>query len=282
MGCYTDPFEGSHCGNTVLSGASSVIEVHDFHKTYSETVAVAGLSFHVEPGQVLALVGPNGAGKTTTLRVLAGIIPPTSGRLSVEGCDVVTDPIAAKRLLAYVPDDPKLFETLTVWEHFEFVAEAYRVRDYTDRAAELLHRLDLQEKRDTLAQELSRGMRQKVAIACAYLHDPKAILLDEPLTGLDPRGIRTMKDSILRRSRNGAAVVISSHLLALVEDVCTHMLILDRGKRLFFGRIDEARAAFADLSDNASLEEVFFRATEHDSVTKGDGTEGNGSKHPTD
>lgn len=264
-----------------------MIEVHDFHKTYSETVAVAGLSFHVEPGEILALVGPNGAGKTTTLRVLAGIIPPTSGRLTVAGCDVVADPIAAKRLSAYVPDDPKLFETLTVWEHLEFVAEAYRVRDYTDRATELLERFDLQEKRDTLAQELSRGMRQKVAIACAYLHDPKAVLFDEPLTGLDPRGIRTMKDSILRRSQNGAAVIISSHLLALVEDICTHMLILDRGKRLFFGRIDEARAAFADLSADASLEEVFFRATEHDNGAKEDGAkedgaQRNGPSHPTD
>ena len=265
-----------------FGGASSVIEVHDFHKTYNETVAVAGLSFHVEPGQILALVGPNGAGKTTTLRVLAGIIPPTGGRLAVAGCDVVADPIAAKRLSAYVPDDPKLFETLTVWEHLEFVAEAYRVRDYTDRADELLQQFELQEKRETLAQELSRGMRQKVAIACAYLHDPKVVFFDEPLTGLDPRGIRTMKDSIVRRSSDGAAAVISSHLLALVEDVCTHMLILDRGKRLFFGRIDDARAAYADLSASASLEEVFFRATEQDDRANGNGSELNAPSPPTD
>ncbi|KKK55337.1 hypothetical protein LCGC14_3075550, partial [marine sediment metagenome] len=177
--------------------------------------------------------------------------------------------------------DPKLFETLTVWEHLEFVAEAYRVSDYTEGATELLERFDLLEKRDTLAQELSRGMRQKVAIVCAYLHDPKAVLFDEPLTGLDPRGIRTMKDSILRRSRNGTAVVISSHLLALVEDVCSHMLILDRGKRLFFGRMDEARAAFDNLSENASLEEVFFRATEHNHRTEGNGPSPPTASHPT-
>ncbi len=239
-----------------------MIDVRDFHKTYRETVAVAGLDFHVGPGEILGLIGPNGAGKTTTLRTLAGIIPPTRGQLRVAGNDVVAEPVAAKRQMAYVPDDPKLFEMLTVSEHLEFVAAAYRVGDCRQRAADLLQQFDLHEKRDTVAQELSRGMRQKVAILCAYLHDPKVLLFDEPLTGLDPRGIRNMKDSIHRRVDAGAAVIISSHLLSLVEDVCTHLLILNRGQRLFFGRMDEARAAFEDLHADASLEEVFFRATE--------------------
>jgi ABC-2 type transport system ATP-binding protein len=239
-----------------------MISVRDFHKTYRETVAVAGLSFEVAAGEILGLVGPNGAGKTTTLRAVAGIIPPTRGQLIVAGHDIVSQPIPAKRALAYVPDDPKLFESLTVWEHLEFVAAAYRVDDAQRKARELLSLFELEEKQDTVAQELSRGMRQKVAIASAYLHDPKAVLFDEPLTGLDPRGIRTMKDSILQRSRDGAAVVISSHLLSLVEDISTHLLILHRGKRLYFGRIEDARAAFDDLESDASLEEVFFRATE--------------------
>jgi ABC-2 type transport system ATP-binding protein len=237
-----------------------LIQVCDFHKVYRETVAVAGLSFEVGPGEILGLVGPNGAGKTTTLRAVAGIIPPTHGTLSVGGYDVAAEPVAAKSLLAYVPDDPRLFESLTVWEHLEFVAATYRVRDFAAKAEALLRQFELDFKRATLAQELSRGMRQKAAIACAYLHDPRAILLDEPLTGLDPQGIRTMKDSILQRARDGAAVVISSHLLALVEDVCTHLLILDRGKRIYFGRIEEARSAFAQAGVSPSLEEVFFRA----------------------
>jgi ABC-2 type transport system ATP-binding protein len=239
-----------------------LIQVIDFHKAYRETVAVAGLSFEVAAREILGLVGPNGAGKTTTLRALAGIIPPTQGRLLLCGHDIVKDAIAAKRQTAYVPDDPRLFEALTVWEHLEFVAAAYRVDDYQRKGAELLKQLRLEEKRNTLAQELSRGMRQKLAIACAYLFDPQVILFDEPLTGLDPRGIRDMKDSIRQRAEAGAAVIVSSHLLALVEDVCSNLLILDRGRRLFFGRMDEARAAFADLGSNASLEEVFFRATE--------------------
>jgi len=242
---------------------STVIHVEHFHKTYRETVAVQDLSFSVQSGDILGLVGPNGAGKTSTLRSVAGIIPPTSGTLTVAGHDVVRDAINAKRKLAYVPDDPKLFDTLTVWEHLEFIAAAYRVPDWHAKGDELLRQLDLAPKRDTIAQELSRGMRQKVAIACAYLHDPAVIMFDEPHVGLDPRGIRTMKDSIVARVQNGAAAVVSSHLLELVEDMCTHLLILHRGKSLFFGRIEEARTAFGGLKSDASLEEIFFHATEN-------------------
>src|ERR1700722_8181793 len=213
-----------------------MIQVIDFHKAYGETVAVAGLSFEVRPGQILGLLGHNGAGKTTTMRAISGIIPPTRGRLIVAGHDVAVDPVAAKRELAYVPDDPKLFDTLTIWEHLEFIAAAYRVTDYRAAGERLLEQFELTPKRDTLAQELSRGMRQKVAICCAYLHDPKAILFDEPLTGLDPRGIRTMKESVLRSAAEGRAVVVSSHLLSLVEDLCTHLLILNHGKSLYCGK----------------------------------------------
>jgi len=239
-----------------------MIQVIDFHKAYGETVAVAGLSFAVGPGQILGLLGHNGAGKTTTMRAISGIIPATSGRLIVAGHDVAADPVAAKRELAYVPDDPKLFDTLTIWEHLEFIAAAYRVTDYRPVGERLLEQFELTSKRDTLAQELSRGMRQKVAICCAYLHDPKAILFDEPLTGLDPRGIRTMKESVIRSAANGKAVVVSSHLLSLVEDLCTHLLILNHGVSLFCGKAQDARGAFDNLDGDASLEEVFFRATE--------------------
>ena len=184
----------------------------------------------------------------------------SNGRLVVAGHDVVADDRAAKRELAYVPDDPKLFDTLTVWEHLEFIAAAYRVPDFAPAAAALLEQFELVDKRDTLAQELSRGMRQKVAICCAYLHEPSLLMFDEPMTGLDPHGIRTLKESIREHARRGAGVLISSHLLALVEDLTTHLLILHRGRRLFSGSLAEARQSFA--SDVASLEEVFFRATE--------------------
>ncbi len=239
-----------------------MIRVEDFLKTYRETVAVTGLSFHVPPGAILGLVGPNGAGKTTTLRALAGIIRPTRGTLTIAGHDVVNDSLAAKRELAYIPDDPKLFDALTVWEHLEFMASAYRVADFAPRAEALLEQFELIEKRNTIAQELSRGMRQKVAICCAYLHDPQAILFDEPLTGLDPYAIRALKGTIADRARGGAAIIVSSHLLALVEDLCSHLLILNKGQRLFYGSLDEARSRYAGLQGATSLEDVFFRATE--------------------
>ena len=245
----------------------TVIHVEHFHKTYRDVVAVQDLSFEVNPGDILGLVGPNGAGKTSTLRSVAGIIPPTSGKLIVAGHDIVKDPIAAKRRLAYVPDDPKLFDALTIWEHLEFVAAAYRVQDWRERGEALLRRFDLTGKRTTIAQELSRGMRQKVAICCAYLHDPQVIMFDEPHVGLDPRGIRTMKDSIIERVELGASVVVSSHLLELVEDMCTHLLILHKGKLLYFGRMADARAAFGGVGGDASLEEIFFHATEGSAET---------------
>jgi ABC-2 type transport system ATP-binding protein len=238
------------------------ILVDDYHKVYGDVVAVAGISFQVEPGDVLALVGPNGAGKTTTMRALAGILTPTRGRLAIAGHDLATDPVAAKAALAYVPDDPKLFDQLTVWEHFRFTAEVYRVRDWEPAANALLTQFELTEKRDALTSELSRGMRQKVAIGCGYIHDPKAILLDEPLTGLDPRGIRTMKESIRHRAAAGAAVMVSSHLLSLVEDLCTSVLILHKGKQLLHGPLDELRQRTAADGRQETLEELFFRLTE--------------------
>lgn len=238
------------------------IVVEDYHKVYGTTVAVAGLSFRVEPGEVLGLVGPNGAGKTTTLRALAGILTPTRGRMLIAGYDIVQDPVLAKSQLAYIPDDPHLFDRLTVWEHFRFSAAVYRLYDWEPRAEALLRRLELVEKRDALASELSRGMRQKVAIGYGYLHGPRALMLDEPLTGLDPRGIRTMKDLIHEAAATGAAVMVSSHLLSLVEDLCTSVLILNRGQLVRHARLADLRQEAAADGRQETLEELFFRLTE--------------------
>jgi ABC-2 type transport system ATP-binding protein len=238
------------------------IVVEDYHKTYGDTVAVAGISFAVAPGEILGLVGPNGAGKTTTLRALAGILRPTRGRLLVAGYDIVRQPVAAKAGLAYVPDDPPLFDRLTVWEHFRFTASLYRQLDWTARAEALLERLELNPKRAALASELSRGMRQKVAIGCGLLHGPRAVFLDEPLTGLDPRGIRTMKDLIREQAATGAAVMVSSHLLSLFEDLCTSILVLHHGRMLLHGRLADLRGDLAVNGRQETLEELFFRLTE--------------------
>jgi ABC-2 type transport system ATP-binding protein len=239
------------------------IEVEDYHKLYGETVAVEGLSFSVTPGEILGLVGPNGAGKTTTMRALAGILTPTRGRMAIAGFDIAKQPVEAKRALAYVPDDPHLFDVLTVWEHFRFVAAAYHMGSgWESKADELLRMFELTEKREALASELSRGMRQKVAIVCGYLHDPKAIVLDEPLTGLDPRGIRTMKETICDRAAQGAAVLVSSHLLSLVEDLCTTVLMMNRGKLVMHGKLKDLRKQIDEEGNHETLEDLFFRLTE--------------------
>jgi ABC-2 type transport system ATP-binding protein len=238
------------------------IVVQDYYKVYGEIVAADGITFSVAPGEILGLVGPNGAGKTTTLRAMAGILVPTRGRIVIAGHDMAKEPVAAKSALAYVPDDPRLFDQLTVWEHFIFVAKAYRLSNWTDRANELLATFELSDKREALCSELSRGMRQKVAICCGYLHQPKAIMLDEPLTGLDPYGIRSMKSSIRKHAAEGTAVIVSSHLLSLVEDLCTSVLVLHHGKQLLHSPLADLRRQLRQDGRHETLEELFFRLTE--------------------
>jgi ABC-2 type transport system ATP-binding protein len=234
-----------------------VIEVEGLHKVYGDLAAVQDLSFQVLPGEVVGLVGPNGAGKTTTLHCLAGITIPTRGRIRVAGHDLAADPVAAKSALAFVPDEPHLFEYLTVEEHLRFVGRLYQVAEMDRRVPGVLRQMELGDRSGALPEELSRGMKQKLAIACALIHDPKALLLDEPLTGLDPVGIRRMKATILDHARAGAAVILSSHLLHLVEEICTRVLIMRRGRVLAFGTIAEIVAARPDLA-GLRLEEVFL------------------------
>ena len=238
-----------------------MIEVGDLCKRYGNFTAVHDLSFSVRPGEVLGLVGPNGAGKTTTLRCLAGIIPATSGTVRIAGQDIKGNPIAAKRALAFFPDEPRLFDYLTVRQHLNFVARIYGVRDHEAISQPLLEEFEIDDKADQLPGELSRGMKQKLAIACGLLHGPSVLFFDEPLTGLDPLGIRRMKNSIIKRAREGATIVLSSHLLHLLEEVCTHVLILKKGQKIADGTIAEVAARFSNGEGKVNLEEVFIRAT---------------------
>ncbi|HWA11160.1 MAG TPA: ABC transporter ATP-binding protein [Opitutaceae bacterium] len=238
-----------------------MIDVQGLSKRYGDFTAVRDLSFTVQPGEVLGLVGPNGAGKTTTLRCLAGIIPANAGRVRIGDAVLADDPVAAKRQLAFFSDEPRLFDYLTVRQHLAFVARIYGVAGHEPLAQPLLEELEIADKADQLPGELSRGMKQKLAIACGLLHAPRVIFFDEPLTGLDPLGIRRMKDSILRRAREGAAIVLSSHLLHLLEEVCSHVLILKRGEKIAHGTLAEVSAQFARGESGVSLEEIFIRAT---------------------
>jgi ABC-2 type transport system ATP-binding protein len=238
-----------------------MIEVEALTKCYGNFTAVRELSFVVRPGEVLGLVGPNGAGKTSTLRCLAGIIPATSGSVRIAGHALLQNPVAAKRALAFFPDEPRLFDYLTVRQHLNFVARIYGVPDHAAIAQPLLEEFEIADKADQLPGELSRGMKQKLAITCGLLHGPQVMFFDEPLTGLDPLGIRRMKNSIVKRAREGATIVLSSHLLHLLEEVCTHVLILKKGEKIADGTIADVAARFSNGEADVSLEEVFIRAT---------------------
>ncbi len=240
-----------------------MIEIEGLTKNYGSFAAVSGLSFSVEARQVLGLVGPNGAGKTTTLRCMVGIIPPSSGEIRICGRSLGGEPLAAKQHIAFMPDEPRLFDYLTVREHLQFTARIYGVRDFQRDADALLEELELTDRADSLPAQLSRGMKQKLVIACGLLHSPKVLMFDEPLTGLDPIGIRRMKSTIKRRAREGAAIIISSHLLHLVEELCDRVLILNQGRCVVHGSLEEISKSLPELRGDANLEEMFLRITGH-------------------
>ncbi len=259
-----DPdLDTTHPDPTASSGGErrSALVVEDLSKEYESHRAVERLSFRVAAGEILGLVGPNGAGKTTTLRSIVGVLPIQKGRVVVCGHDLATQEVAAKSVLAWIPDDPQPFDTLTVLEHLRFSAALYGIRDWKDRAERLLERFELTEKRDALGGELSRGMRQKLAFCMAWIHEPGLVLMDEPLSGLDPRAIRSAKDEIRRLAQTGTAVVLSSHQLELIQELADRILIIDRGTKRFEGTLAEARATLS-LGEEKSLEDIFLSATD--------------------
>ena len=254
-----------------------MIEVEGLTKLYGSTVAVKDLSFRVEPGEILGLVGPNGAGKTTTLLGICGILPPTAGRIRVGGHDIALEPVRAKRELAFVPDEPHLFDYLTVREHLRFVARLFGVEDAEARIPPLLESLELIDKAEGLPATLSRGMKQKLAFGCALIHDPKALLFDEPLTGLDPAAIRKAKGVIRDRAKAGAAVIVSSHLLALVEEIADRVLIIQNGRKVAHAALAELKASLPELGVDADLEEIFLTVTGRENGSPANGEKEDGA-----
>ena len=246
-----------------------MIQVSHLTKRYGQLTAVNDFSFGVQPGEIVGLIGPNGAGKTSTLRCMVGIQRPTEGTVTIGGHDIVSDAVEAKRRLAFMADEPHLFEYLTVREHLQLTARLYDVRDVESRSKALLEELELTAKANVLPGELSRGMKQKVAIACGLLHDPAAMLFDEPLTGLDPLGIRRMRETIVARGQAGGAVVVSSHMLHLVQEICTRVVIIDRGRKVADGTLDELATQAQMAGAGSSLEQIFLQVTARDAEPAG-------------
>ncbi len=237
-----------------------MLQLFGLTKEFGNLTAVRGLSFDVGDGEIVGLLGPNGAGKTTTIRCIAGILKPTTGRIHIDGQDLATSTDAAKRSLAYVPEVPNLYEMLTVQEHVRFISAAYGLDDDLETARALLERMDLWDKRGDLVGSLSKGMKQKLACVCAFVHRPSVYCFDEPLIGMDPRGAREFKDLLAEYRREGKAILVSTHMLDTAERLCDRVIIMNRGEKLAEGTVAQLHEA-SSLAGDATLEDVFLRMT---------------------
>ena len=256
----SSPAPGGTPSGTPPETSSARLQVQGLVKQYKRFRAVDGLSFAVAPGEIVGLLGPNGAGKTTALRCIAGILRPTEGRVLLDGHDNVTDMAAAKRALAFVPEVPSLYELLTVWEHLKFVAMCFDAMPRFEAEGEnLLRRYSLLEKRDELVATLSKGMRQKLSVACAFVHQASVLLFDEPLIGIDPAGAHEMKAELMAARDAGASVLVSTHLLDTAERLCDRVMIVARGKLIAQGTLAELQTAYG--MQGRSLEDVFLSLT---------------------
>ncbi len=231
--------------------------VHGLAKAFAGVQAVDGLDLMVPAGQIYALLGPNGAGKTTTLRMVAGLARPDAGTIRLFGVDALADPIAAKQMLAWLPDEPLLYDKLTPAEYLAFIAGLWRVPPAlaAERAERLLVRLGLADKRDVRCEGFSRGMKQKLALAGALIHDPALLILDEPLTGLDAAAARTVKDMLLERVAEGGTVIITTHILEVAERMAMRIGIIRAGRLVAEGSMAELAAGRAA---GTTLEDVFL------------------------
>lgn len=248
--------------HSLATSGHVLLDVCGLSKSYGRFRAVDDLSFQVRGGEILGLVGPNGAGKTTALRCCTGILRPSAGTVSVVGYDVVRKERAAKQQLAFVPELPNLYPLLTVQEQIEFIARTYGMLppDFHARAEALMRRFDLWGERHKLTGSLSKGMRQKTAVAAAFLHNARVLLLDEPLIGIDPLGIRQLKELLMEARNAGCALLVSTHLLDTAERLCDRILILQRGRKRAEGTLADLRLAL-DRRNDATLEEIFMELT---------------------
>jgi ABC-2 type transport system ATP-binding protein len=238
-----------------------MIRLEGLTKRYGAFTAVDGIDLEVPKGSLFGLLGPNGAGKTTTLRMIAGILQPDEGRVLVEGFDVVRDPYQAKRRLGYIPDRPFVYEKLTGTELLRFVAGLYGQDGAAieERIEELLRLWDLERWADELVESYSHGMRQKLIISAALVHRPAVLVIDEPMVGLDPRSARLLKDLLRAFAQTGSTALISTHTLAFAEVLCERMAVIDTGRIVALGSVEDLRAQAK--AESSGLEEIFLRLT---------------------
>jgi ABC-2 type transport system ATP-binding protein len=238
-----------------------MIQTRNLTKRFGDLTAVDDLTLDVAPGEFFAFLGPNAAGKTTTIKMLAGLMRPTSGACSIGGHDLQREPEAAKRLLAYVPDFPFLYEKLTCAEFMRFIGEMFEIEppEIPRRTGALFERFGLDPFRHELAENLSHGTRQRLVIASALLHDPKVLIIDEPMVGLDPMHARIVKDELKARSRAGATIFLSTHQLGVAEELADRIGIIGQGRLIALGTLEELRR---QSSGTRELEGIFLKLVE--------------------
>ncbi len=238
-----------------------MIEVQNLVKQFGSFTAVDGVSLAVQPGQIHGFLGPNGAGKTTTIRIIAGLLKPTSGRVLVNGHDLALQPEAAKAALGFIPDRPFIYEKLTAGEFLRFHAGLYGMADgdIDARITEMLEIFELGRWQHELVESFSHGMKQRLVMSAAFLHRPRAVLVDEPMVGLDPRGARLIKDVFRRMSEKGVAILMSTHTLEVAEEMCDRISIILKGTIIAHGTVDELRAMAGNPDEE--LTPVFLKLT---------------------
>jgi len=238
-----------------------VIAVESLVKTFGSFRAVDGVSLEVAKGEIHGFLGPNGAGKTTTIRMIAGLLKPSSGRVTIAGKDLAHEPEAAKRELGFIPDRPFLYEKLTAAEFLRFHGGLYGLEGapVEERAQELLELFELTKWKHELVESFSHGMKQRLVMCSAFLHRPQAVLVDEPMVGLDPRGARLIKDVFRVMSRKGVAILMSTHTLEVAQDLCDRISIIQGGRIIARGTVSELQALAG--SENPQLTPVFLKLT---------------------
>ena len=236
-----------------------MIKLTNLTKDYGSFTAVKSINLEVQAGEVFGFLGPNGAGKTTTIKMMAGLLQPTAGSVEIGGFDVQKDPLRAKSITGFIPDRPYLYEKLTAGEFMRFVAELYTMTDATARIRDLLELFGLTDWAGELVENFSHGMKQRLVMASALLHEPKVLVVDEPMVGLDPRGARLVKDLFRDLAAKGVTIFMSTHTLEIVEAMCTRVAIINKGEIIAGGSVGElGRLA---RMENSHLEPIFLKLT---------------------
>jgi ABC-2 type transport system ATP-binding protein len=240
---------------------TSMVQVENVVKRYGAFTAVDGVSLEVAPGEIHGFLGPNGAGKTTTIRMIAGLLKPTSGRIRIDGHDLAREPLPAKQALGFIPDRPFLYEKLTAGEFLRFHGGLYGMEDEAigRRSALLLEQFELSRWEGELVESFSHGMKQRLTLAAAFLHEPRAVVVDEPMVGLDPRGARLIKDVFRAMSREGVAILMSTHTLEVAQEMCDRISIILAGRIIARGTVAELRTLAG--GEHEALTPVFLKLT---------------------